>query len=817
MIYFGEQKITTVPNFSRIYAKDKKVYQKSYSYNYFPSNESNVLMKFDNNLNDYFNHNITTYLNKGCTFPEYVNLSDYIAKTNIEITNKSKIIIEFSINQLTEQARLFDFGETGIFGGVYLTSSNSCLNCWAHNYYNPGSWRGPTPSTTTTKTTLTFDIKNNAHSTTGGMTYSNTGGLRRGTINNSAKAKLFLFGSEYLNSPMNIRFYSAQVYQNEVLTNELIPMVNSYSGEIYIYDQITKDIYYNSKKYNSFPELYTWGKFDQAFNCGFNNAFSIDYDNTLAITNQDWTIGCWLKRDLYESGWREIFGISAGYTASNVWIGSTFKLDNANNRMECKYRTSATAVTSWYVNNIDTYIPRGEWVYFVITKQNTTLKIFANGQIINTQTVNQTMYNAQTPIYVGCCHSTTESDPSAVQQIFSGRIDEFFFINGTALYTSNFQVPKDPFGPYTELEYIESTGTQYIDTDFKHNQNTRMIADIDFNPSTYWQSAFGSWGGPNASPKKFFGGEYSTTGNYNAYYGNGASATISSSYFRGRKIWDWNKNVYNTGGYSKTFTATTFQSQFNDMIFARSGYDGGVAGFAQMKLYSFKIYDNETLIRDFIPILDYTGRPCLLDNVNGKFYYNKGTGEFIPSHHEIEYIESTGEQYLNTNVNMTSNISANLNFQLTELQTSAHNSILTSYTDGVGSGFTFAQRSNNNNFAVAFGSSWNSTEVSADLLKHTIKINNNGKCLLDNQILISTAGSAGLNSNLPILICAWASGSTANRFGYLKIYSCKIYNNGTLIRNYLPALDKNNIACLFDKVERKLYYNQGTGNFLYPS
>ena len=47
-----------------------------------------------------------------------------------------------------------------------------------------------------------------------------------------------------------------------------------------------------------------------------------------------------------------------------------------------------------------------------------------------------------------------------------------------------------------------------------------------------------------------------------------------------------------------------------------------------MKLYHAKIILNETLIRDFIPILNNDGIPCLLDTIEGKFYYNSGYGNF---------------------------------------------------------------------------------------------------------------------------------------------------------------------------------------------
>ena len=54
-----------------------------------------------------------------------------------------------------------------------------------------------------------------------------------------------------------------------------------------------------------------------------------------------------------------------------------------------------------------------------------------------------------------------------------------------------------------------------------------------------------------------------------------------------------------------------------------------------MKLYHAKIILKETLIRDFIPLLNNDGIPCLLDTIEGKFYYNSGYGNF--KYKEIKY------------------------------------------------------------------------------------------------------------------------------------------------------------------------------------
>ena len=185
---------------------------------------------------------------------------------------------------------------------------------------------------------------------------------------------------------------------------------------------------------------------------------------------------------------------------------------------------------------------------------------------------------------------------------------------------------------YTQVEYIESTGTQYIDTGFKHNQNTRILADIDFQPTKAYVSPFGSWGGENTSPQKRYGGQTNANNNgINLYYGSRGALSINTpATYTGRKTWDFNKNVFTIGGTSKTFSAQTFQSQFNDYIFGISSYNGSFYGGTNMKLYSFKIYNNGTLVRDFVPCYRvYDGENGLLDIVNSVFYENAGTGEFL--------------------------------------------------------------------------------------------------------------------------------------------------------------------------------------------
>lgn len=49
---------------------------------------------------------------------------------------------------------------------------------------------------------------------------------------------------------------------------------------------------------------------------------------------------------------------------------------------------------------------------------------------------------------------------------------------------------------------------------------------------------------------------------------------------------------------------------------------------SSIKLFGAKITLNGDLIRDFIPVLDFRGIPCLLEKIEKKFYYNLGEGTF---------------------------------------------------------------------------------------------------------------------------------------------------------------------------------------------
>lgn len=179
---------------------------------------------------------------------------------------------------------------------------------------------------------------------------------------------------------------------------------------------------------------------------------------------------------------------------------------------------------------------------------------------------------------------------------------------------------------YTKLDYIESHGIEYFDTGFKPNQDTRVVMDCNL----YSYSATGYIFGCRGSSSQNYANRYGIlyNGSYRTDYGDGNGPSYSSSLTYGTRVTiDKNKRVCIIGSESLTNAESTFQSLYNMALFC--AIEGGTPTlFTNVQLYSCKIYDNGTLVRDFIPAMNASGTIGLWDDVNSTFYTNAGTGTF---------------------------------------------------------------------------------------------------------------------------------------------------------------------------------------------
>ena len=189
---------------------------------------------------------------------------------------------------------------------------------------------------------------------------------------------------------------------------------------------------------------------------------------------------------------------------------------------------------------------------------------------------------------------------------------------------------------YVELEYIESSGTQYIDTLLSMPYGfhavfevmmTSMPANIQCligaheTNAPYYRNFFGTSSTGKAWEMVFLGGDQFGEVVANSKYTIDV-CNISGSIFC--KVNDIEQIIDTKGDTSPQ------RSPRSLYIFGMNYTDGLFPSHA--KLYWMKIYsseDDSNIVRDFIPCKNVNGVACMYDKVTKQLFYNAGAGEFI--------------------------------------------------------------------------------------------------------------------------------------------------------------------------------------------
>lgn len=199
---------------------------------------------------------------------------------------------------------------------------------------------------------------------------------------------------------------------------------------------------------------------------------------------------------------------------------------------------------------------------------------------------------------------------------------------GIYVGADNFTKRTLPSG-YTQVEYIQSTGTQYINTGFNPKYNTRILMEASgLVTGSTGQWLFGARNGTNSTTANQFCLYRTPNQTFRADY-FGTNTTLSLTDASGRTVYERNANVVNCHGLTVVNTAVTSGTVSIPLYILTLNNNGTAhANGAQVKLYSCKIYDGVTLVRDFVPCTNSSGTVGLYDLAGGSFYTNAGTGSF---------------------------------------------------------------------------------------------------------------------------------------------------------------------------------------------
>lgn len=214
------------------------------------------------------------------------------------------------------------------------------------------------------------------------------------------------------------------------------------------------------------------------------------------------------------------------------------------------------------------------------------------------------------------------------------------------------------------------------------------------------------------------------------------------------------------------------------------------------------------------------------DNIgnNGKIILegNISQKEVPNEYQSVEYIETNtnyNNQYIDTGITGSNTVEIDITFN-TQNNFSAtvgqYGAILGSRIGSKKQEYqlnTFSQGTSTNGiFRI------NNTEINAQLdrdRKINIKIKNS-KYYVDNIEKSTLSTQTVFDNNKNIYLFALNNNGTSSQHGTLKIYDCKIWKDGVLVRNYIPCYRKSDMVVgLYDLVNDVFYENQGNGNFNY--
>lgn len=388
---------------------------------------------------------------------------------------------------------------------------------------------------------------------------------------------------------------------------------------------------------------------------------------------------------------------------------------------------------------------------------------------------------------------------------------------------------------YKRLLYVRADGKVHINTMFKPDNNTRVV--MDFKAASI---SGGPWffGVRNSSAVESFSLFAPNSTEIRSVLGSNTVAKSSIPSLLQRVTIDKNKTnltiTYPDGTIvTATNSANTFSSQYN-LYLLNINLAGSADGTSQPgDLYSSQVYDNGTIVRDYIPCETDAGAVGFWEDVNGTFEGGTGSGSFTAgpeigadrfpvSYRRLPFIRSTGAQYTNTRVLPSNTLQIEIEWAYTALngystvvgtQADARNYIIREQSGVMtlwagNTSKTIAPISANQriNLTVSYGDGTYSFSMRVN---DGAAITGSGDYTFTGSSFpfflfnSNVAGEVG-NQVAPEIACA------------AELCSCKFRDNGTLIRDYIPCETNSGEVGLWDTADLRFYGNEGTGEFINP-
>ena len=400
-----------------------------------------------------------------------------------------------------------------------------------------------------------------------------------------------------------------------------------------------------------------------------------------------------------------------------------------------------------------------------------------------------------------------------------GAVFDGWYYNGEPLsasqiFTENATLTAN-WREYEELEFIQSSGTQWIDTLIYPKSTTRVETKI-----ACLSNGYAGWASSSSQEAFFFG---LAADGYLA-------CSVSSNYTltKSQVVNDYLPHVFDLTSGNQQVDGTTFgtdtigdtaTSAQTIYLFAQHAEwsSSAPATYVKHSLYYCKIWDGDTLVRDYIPIKFEDGTYALFDKANGVPYYNEGTGTFSGGSEQdpvyLTYIQSSGAQYVNTGFipNQDTKVEMELEFD----RITSQETLWCARGESNANSFVVfrLQKQLRSDYNTSLGTVTDLT-LTANTKYKIAQIKN--EFYVDDTLRYTHEAATFTSPDALTLFMSYVTtpSTTPANYAYFKMYSCKIWNNDQLVRNFVPYKDEYGMVCLLDTVENKKYYNLGAGNFI---
>lgn len=402
---------------------------------------------------------------------------------------------------------------------------------------------------------------------------------------------------------------------------------------------------------------------------------------------------------------------------------------------------------------------------------------------------------------------------------------------------------------HTRLKYIQFTGTQYINTNYYPNQRTTVSMDVTskFISSDTWVPF-----GTTLAPSKLYFSIIKTSSNNNltfwygandgdtyinssliSYIGRRCQLTVDNNKTLSCKLKFCNRN-YEISELEVHSPDTTLDFTCGEPLYFMSADDGSV--ISKGYIFSCQIYENNELIRNFLPVKKTDGTICFWDEVNDIYYLNAGTGEFVAGPEKVwhenllahvntsnlirDYKAIGAVAGFGSGAYIDTGFKPNNNTKV-EIQFAAYN------TTQIG---VFGARAGyqSNAFSVWIGANglgwrddyynitnyWDtSTQITGGNIFTVTKDKN--KFYINGELKGSSSETT-FQCDYNMFIGGINSGGSYATdypfYGY--IFYTKIWDNDILIRDYLPVKKKSTGEIgMYDRVNNKFYTSAGASSF----